>query len=62
MFMLYMHVLTIQDLKEFVYWVHTSLLVPVMSITKLSNVICISILLSKIIIGAEHHAITILTK
>jgi len=33
-----------------------------MGITKLSSIICISILLTKIIIGAEYNAITTLTK
>lgn len=40
----------------------TSLLVPVMGITKVSSIIRISILLTKIIIGAEYNAITTLTK
>lgn len=43
-------------------FIPTSLLVPLMGITKLSSIIGVSILLTKIIIGAEHNAITTLTK
>lgn len=42
--------------------IQTSLLVPLMGITKLSSIIRISILLTKIIIGAEYNAIMTLTK
>ena len=40
----------------------TSVLVPVMGITKLINIIPVPILMVKIVISAEHNAITTLTK
>lgn len=40
----------------------TSILVPVMGITKLINIIPVPILMVKIVISAEHNAITTLPK
>lgn len=40
----------------------TSVLVPVMGVTKLINIIPVPILMMKIVISAEHNAITTLTK
>lgn len=40
----------------------TSVLVPVMGITKLINIIPVPILMEEIVISAEHNAITTLTK
>jgi hypothetical protein len=40
----------------------TSVLVPIMGITKLINIIPVPILMMKIVISAEHNAIATLTK
>lgn len=52
----------VTQLNRIPLFIPTSLPVPLVGITKLSSVIGVSMLLTKIIIGAEYNAITTLTK